>query len=201
MRGILLFVVAAAIALGSCGGGDDKKSSSKPAKQPKPSSGAQATATTPAGKKVAVPEDAIATRKGAIGDNAVKLEVLELKRSDQTSTLTLRLTPEGSSNFQIGEAFDDGVDQKVKGAPTSAGPVNSTSMDGIALIDTKNRKRYLVGHDTKGVCVCDSNLGAQFVGSGTTTVLSATYAAPPADVGEMDVVVPRFGTFKNVPVS
>lgn len=144
--------LSATLGLGGClGGGDDEKSS-KPAKQPKPSAGAQATATTPAGKKVAVPEEAIATRKGAISDNAVKLEVLELKRSDQTSTLTLRLTPEGSSNFQIGEAFDDGVDQKVKGAPTSAGPVNSTSMDGIALIDTKNRKRYLVGHDTKGVC-------------------------------------------------
>ena len=49
--------------------------------------------------------------------------------------------------------------------------------------------------------MCDSNLGAQFVGDGTTTVLSATYGAPPADVKAMDVVVPRFGTFKDVPIS
>lgn len=32
-------------------------------------------------------------------------------------------------------------------------------------------------------------------------ILSATFAAPPPDVRAMDVVVPKFATFKDVPVS
>jgi hypothetical protein len=192
--------LAALLALTGCGGGDKSdKQSSKTSQST--ASGPQSTSTSPAGKAVVVPAKAIAARKGSISRNPATLEVLELRRGSETTALTLRVSTDGSSEFQIGEAFDDGVEQKVQGASTSDAPVNLTSLDGITLVDTKNRKRYLVGRDSKGVCACDSGLGGVFLGRDNPVILSALYAAPPADVSAVDVLVPRFGTFNDVPVS
>jgi hypothetical protein len=196
-RGALLAMLGAAVVLG-CGGGDDEKKQTKPADTRAPTA---TTTTTPSGQKVEVPDEAIASRDGSISGNAVKLELLQLKRSGETSALTIRLSGLGSSEVQVGEALDDGVEQKVEGSDVSDSPVGITSMDGITLIDTQNRKRYLVGRDSKGICACDNGLGGNFVSADAPVVLSATYAAPPDDVDAMDVLVPGFGTFKDVPIS
>ena len=72
------------------------------------------------------------------------------------------------------------------------------TVDGVSLIDANNRKRHLVGRDAGGACVCDNGLSGTFVESGSPVVLSATFGAPPPDVQVMDVVIPKFGTFKDV---
>jgi hypothetical protein len=184
------------LALAGCGGGDDdKKSSSTSETTAKPS-----TSTSPSGKPVATPQKVVAAREGSVDQKPVTLEILELKRSGGTSALTFRLTAKDSEgSAQVAQTFDDGISEKIKGTddPTQG----SGSLDGISLVDTKNRKRYLVGRDENGVCVCDSNLSSGFANADAPLLLSATYAAPPADVRTMDVVIPHFGTFKDVPIS
>jgi hypothetical protein len=186
----------AVLAVGGCGGGDDKQSS-----KTSESTAKQSTSTTPSGKPVAVPAKAIApARQGPIDGNPVQLEIVELKRGGSTMTLTFRLTgEEGQGGSQVASTFDDGIFQKLKS--TEDPTAGADSLDGITLIDTKNRKRYLVGRDEDGACVCDTDLGNAFANADAPLLLSATYAAPPPDVRAMDVLVPHFGAFKDVPVS
>lgn len=199
-RGTTIAAVLALLSVPGCLGGDDEQAAEPAPKETETAAEPQATSTTPGGEQVEVPEEALASRDGAISGTPVKLELLELKRGGETSVLTFRIATVGGDEVQIGEKFDDGADQKIEGASNTDAPLNVTSMDGITLVDTQNRKRYLVGRDSKGVCACDSGLGGVFLGS-DPVILSATYAAPPADISAMDVLVPGFGTFKDVPVS
>jgi hypothetical protein len=199
MRGISMLAIAALIALGGCGGGGDKKSSGDSSKA-QTSAGPQATATSPAGKTTEAPQKALAASDGTIDSKAVRMEIVELKRSGASTVLNLRLTTKGTGlGAQVNSTFDDGLFQKLKSSdnPTNGGD----TMDGISLVDSKNRKRYLVGRDSDNACVCDSGLGSAFVTSDSPLLLSATFGAPPGDVTAVDVVVPRFGTFKDVPLS
>jgi hypothetical protein len=192
VAGALLVLVAVA----GCGGGDDKKASSKPAQ----ATAKQSTSTSPSGKVVAAPEKAIASRDGSMDNKPVKLEITELKRSGATTALTFRLTATKSDDSaQVAQTFDDGIDQKIKNSPNQF--AGGSTLDGISLIDSKNRKRYLVGRDETGACVCDGDLSTAFANSDAPVLLSATYAAPPPDVRAVDVVIPHFGTFKDVPIS
>ena len=54
--------------------------------------------------------------------------------------------------------------------------------------------------DGKGRCLCSRNLNSMFLDYGNPMLLSASFAAPPADVAAIDVRIPNFGTVKNVPV-
>ena len=196
MRRTSMLAVVALLALGGCGGGDDKKSSGAS----KTSAGPEATATSPGGEKTKAPVKALAGNSGTIDGKPVRVEIVQLKRSGETSVLTLRLLAEGQTDgAQVAGTFDDGTIEKLKNTdnPTAA----TNTLDGISLIDTKNRKRYLVGRDSNGVCACDIGLSNAFVNADSPLVLSATFGAPPADVTAVDVLVPRFGTFKDVPLS
>ncbi len=191
------------VALGGCGGSDKNDKQSSKTTQSAPS-GAQSTSTSPGGKVVATPEKAIASRDGSVDSKPVKLEIVQLKRSGGTSALSFRLseltsTGDSSGLAQVASTFDDGILEKEKN--TDDPTVGGDSLDGVSLIDSKNRKRYLVARDSNNACVCDGDLGNAFVRQDAPLVLSATFAAPPADVSSMDVVVPHFGTFKDVPVS
>jgi hypothetical protein len=155
-------------------------------------------ATTPSGETIQDTDTVIAAREGAIRGERVRLEIAELERSGGTVALTFRLKlilgPErGAENKSawISGIFDDGVSQADDYA----------TLDGISLIDTKNRKRYLVARDSAGVCVCDGNLGSATLRGEAPFIFSATFGAPPQDVAAVDVVIPRFGTFKDVPIS
>jgi hypothetical protein len=188
--------VLTAVAVGCGGGDDDKKSSDAGAAK---TSTATSTATTPSGDTRATPAEPIAERDGSIDQHPVKLQIIELKRSGETSELTIRLVATGDTDgAQVAQTFEDGVDQKLK---TPDAQLENATLDGISLIDSKNRKRYLAGRDETNACVCDKGLSNAFVGADAPLVLSVTFAAPPDDVDAMDVVVPRFGTFKDVPVS
>lgn len=138
----------------------------------------------------------VASRDGQIDGEAIRLEITELARSGGTSAITIRLVSKGgpdAGSAQISDTLDDGISN-------DSGNTYDT-VDGISLIDAANRKRYLVARDSGGQCVCDNELSGTFVKPGAPTVLPATFAAPPANVKAVDVVIPKFGTFKNVPLS
>lgn len=191
----------------ACGGsgGDTKTVTVSSAQDEKTPSAGQAT--TPGGNAPSSPDaataPALAARDGSTTDgNPLRVEIVELKRSGSTVALTLRLTTRSDRTFDIEDTFDDGVEQVAKPAAGS-GAVdsdrrNAYSVDGIALVDSKNARKHLVGRDAEGNCLCDVDLYTTSLSSEGPLLLSATFAAPPAGVKAMDVFVPRFGTFKNV---
>lgn len=142
----------------------------------------------------------VAVRRGSIDGESVSLELIELDRSGDTTVLNLRVAAlgetESSIGGQISDTFDDGVAQGDDDAE-----LDGSTLDGISLIDSQNRRRYLVARDSTDTCVCDGNLGGAFVEQGAPLTLSATFGAPPEDVEAVDVVVPSFGTFRDVPLS
>ncbi len=99
----------------------------------------------------------------------------------------------------MADTLDDGIIDKL--ANTENPTAGANTLDGISLIDSKNRKRYLVGRDSNGACACDRDLGTAFVNADSPVALSATFGAPPPDVTSMDILVPQFGTFKDAPLS
>lgn len=147
------------------------------------------------------PSRVLAGRDGQIDGQAVRLDIIDLRRSGATAALTFQLSmPDAMDDSsgsglgaQVGQTFDDGV-------ATGESPDALSTLDGVSLIDTKNAKRHLAGRDASGLCVCDANLNGVFVEAAAPVALSATFAAPPPDVQQMDVVIPRFGTFKDVPL-
>ncbi len=112
-----------------------------------------------------------------------KVVVRELKR-DAAGTVTLR--------FQL---VNDG-DQKVK---TYGVLGDLFTMDKVTLVDTGNKKRYLVVKDTEGVCVC-SEL-KEDLEPGTAFNVWAKFPAPPDDVQQISVIVPGFEPVEAVPIT
>jgi hypothetical protein len=158
------------------------------------------TATTPSGSATTVTssQPPLATRDGGIDGKPAALAILTLKRSGQTVELTIAVSTTSTSQVQIGEAFDDGIGETVGGGSTVAGLF---TMDGVYLVDTTNAKKYPVGRDPSGQCLCETNLNNAFVTAGAPLVLSATFGAPPPTVSRVNVSIPNFGTFVNVPLS
>jgi len=148
------------------------------------------------------PEEPLASRQSSLDGEPVVLEVVQLERSGDTTALTFRLMVEAgagdpeSIGAQVSQTFDDGVGEVAQG---SGG--DTSTLDGVSLIDSENRRRYLVARDSEGVCVCDGNLSGAFVEAGAPLLMSATFGAPPEDVSTVDLVIPQFGSFKDVPLS
>lgn len=194
--GTLVAIVLVAV---GCGGGDENGSAA--VQTTAGDANVQAVKTAAAQPAPAAePSDAqngLASRDSQIDKVPIRLEITELRRSGATSAITIRLVvtdDTGDGSAQIADTLDDGISDAENGNEYD-------TTDGISLIDTVNRKRYLVARDSSGRCVCDNSLSGTFVRSVGPTVLSATFAAPPEDVKAVDVVIPRFGTFKNVPIS
>lgn len=193
MRRLPVLLCACALAsLTGCGGGGGSDTSAK--------AGATAsTPTAPAPVKPGAPAKAIAGMDGTVDGKPARLDILALTRSGATSQLTLRLSntnPDAASApIQIADTFDDSVNE------TPEHPNAPFTVDGVSLVDNVNRKRYLVARDTQGQCVCDGDLSKTFVKPQQSVNLSATFGAPPGTVRTVNVFVPKFGTFRNVPVS
>jgi hypothetical protein len=200
-RGLL----GATVAIGGlfvlgCGGDGETKTVTVGAVQaqpePRTTTGA---ATTPAGEPAPSGGPALVSRTGTIDGQRVTLEIAELKRSGATTALSLRLTTDTDERAQVGGTFDNGVFDKSTSRDASSIAGGST-LDGVFLIDTTSRKKYLVGRDSENNCACDGDLGSAFVDPDGPLTLSATFGAPPAGVDAVDVFIPRFGTFKDVPL-
>lgn len=148
---------------------------------------------------VAAPDGELASRRGTLDDEEVRLTLTQLRRTGTATSLGIRLTkPTNNWNAAVAGAFDDGATQPIRGSESEE---NGTSLDGIYLIDAVNGRKYLVARDGDGRCVCDAGLKETFVDDdGAPLNLSATFGAPPPDVHAIDVFVPHFGTFANVPL-
>ena len=72
--------------------------------------------------------------------------------------------------------------------------------DGVTLTDTAHSKLYLVAGQGKYQCLCSMDLSNVVLQDNRPALISASFAAPPSEVTEMDVQIPRFGVFTRVPV-
>jgi hypothetical protein len=199
-------LVGLALAGAGCGGEDDP---SPPPEEPQAGAvegagssrppHATPTATEPPVAEEP-PVEPLAAREGSVDQIPVELEIVELRRSAATVTLTFHLTlvDEETDEPQVSDTFADGVYPEAENGREAA---LGNNLDGIELIDGTNRKRHLVARDSSGVCVCDTDLSGVYVTADAPLILSATFAAPPPDVEAMDVHIPTFGVFADVPLS
>ena len=158
------------------------------------------TGTTPAGSTTtaAAVSPPLATRAGTIDGSPVTLSIVSLERSGLTTELTISLTTT-VNKVDIDGWFDDTIDESVKGE--GSGNVDgSNSLDGIFLVDTTDAKKYPVARDSNNKCLCDDNLLYNGVSNTGPLLLSATFGAPPANVKTVNVFIPHYGTFVNVPL-
>jgi hypothetical protein len=115
--------------------------------------------------------DVLATRTSELGSRQVRADVLTLRRSGELLTLEIQLTNLDSGSLVSSQSF-------------AVNPGDG-SVTGITLVDGRNKKRYLPAKDSTGRCLCSK--ASISLNEGGSTVLSATYAAPPADVTTLSV--------------
>ena len=134
----------------------------------------------------------VATRTAAVHEGTMKLEVFQPRRRDNAMYLTVRLTAVGQK-ARIWYALSDQDRQ--------AGDSENFAPDGFQLVDGVHKKVYLVAHDGNGHCFCSPrDLGQDAKEPGSPVLVSATFAAPPQDVTKINIQVPSFGTFLDVPL-
>lgn len=221
MRRTVLTGLAAIIALSTSAcslvGGSDEPSDPPPsappasapvsapasAPVPEPASQTPSTSATPAGPTPTDPDQPagadqlgqpVATRESADGGKKVRMTLYPVVRDGSVSHLNLTLSASGKGvdRVQVSSLLTDGNPE--------AGDSSSLTADGLQLVDGKNAKLYLVASDGQGQCLCSRSLSSVFLGDDAPVIISATFAAPPADVTAVDVRVPTFGTVKGVPV-
>ena len=161
------------------------QSASEPSAVPTPADPSQPESGTQLGAPVA-------TREAGRDGNKLQLTVYPVLRDGTTSHVNLALkVPVGTKRVQLVGLLSD--------ANRDAGDSGPWAADGIQLIDGKNPKLYLVASDGQGHCLCSRYLVNVFADT-SPVLISATFAAPPADVTKVDVRIPGFGTVVNVPV-
>lgn len=122
-----------------------------------------------------------------VHDVPLRIEVARLRRSGRAVTLDLRvrsLTPSGGPRFWFGRAFSAHW---------------RTYADGFTLTDPITGRTLRVRDDADGDCECSSTYNVSLAPGGQT-VLSATFPAPSPLARTIDVVVPHFGAFRDVPL-
>lgn len=138
--------------------------------------------------------DPVASRTAAKDGADFTLELFPITRTGETAVLNLRLTFAASNESS---AF---VDTLLGDGNPDIANEDDYSVDGVKLVDSTEGKLYLAASDGAGNCLCSTDLGGVNMDPGDTVTLTATYAAPPEAVSEMDVVLPSFGTVTGVPV-
>ena len=142
-----------------------------------------ATATTSVSSQSPKP---IATSDGTI--EGVRVEVTEFRRTSG-DILSLRFTIVNDSDrpLQVGDV-GVGAGALIDGA--------SYTIGGVHAIDAVGKKKYFVARDSAGACVC-----SQFKSVAPKSRSShwARFAAPPAGVERMTIVIPPFAPMDDVP--
>jgi hypothetical protein len=117
-----------------------------------------------------------------------RIEALDLKLDGAGMvTLTLRI-------------FNDSDEQMELDCVLRANTGDCRDVSGITLIDTMNKKRHLVAHDTTGACLCTTTV-VRYLPAKSSTTIFAMFAAPPAAVKTVTAVVPSFLPLNGVPVT
>lgn len=130
----------------------------------------------------------IATADGEAA--GVTATIKELKRASG-GTISLKLVITNGSGKRLNTGYD------------FADPDNSVrdfnSIGGVQLIDPVGKKKYFVARDSEGKCVCSQ--GLKDLEPGESVNVWAKFAAPPADVQNVSVIVPHFSPMDDVPIS
>jgi hypothetical protein len=131
---------------------------------------------------------AIAAELKAEGaDPGISVVIQDLKR-DESNSVTLRFQLVNDS----GKSFNPGCKwREASGRPCE-------EIGGVHLIDNANKKKYLVVRDSAGKCACSV---VREVKAGARSNLWAKFAAPPANVEKVTVVVPDFQPIDGVPIA
>jgi hypothetical protein len=201
-RAAVLLVV---LGLVSCSGDDEPSQDANPAGTAPAASG---TAGSTPGTGSAVPPapalPVLASRDASVKEIPVRVDLNELLVEGRVTRLTFTarnlepLVPGRTpKRWQIAAFFNDGLDQK----KTGASPDDTFSVDGVYLVDGAGAKRYLAARNASQGCVCSGDLSRTFVSPSSGVVLTTLFAALPAGVNAVDVVVPGFGSFNGVKVS
>jgi len=196
-----VLLLGAAVLTGCGGAGTDggaaRRTADGSARQPSPPT---ATGEAAGGVTGVLPDPpSLASRRGRVDGVPVRLDLSEVRRNGATVRVVLRLTTRSGEEAQVSDTFDDGTTQS-NTEPDTDSTAGVFTMDGLYLIDGRNRRKHLVARDRYNLCVCDGDLSDAFLSSEAPLALSATFGAPPPDVRALDVVVPRFGTFADVPL-
>lgn len=191
---IVVIALCGALSLGGCGGGDDDGDGNSPenrAGTPTATSAPEETATatsTPAPEEET--EEAVATQTvKARGEHArsatVDLAVQSLRVDGELATLTLSFTPHDP-----------------EAAPDTGYTIDELNDDNnlfVSLVDTVNLKRYVVVEDSDNDALeTRTHITSAPLDASATT--QHTFAAPPADVSEIDVFVGDWPPFRDVPI-
>ena len=201
-RTVLGLVIALVLCAAGCGLGETPPAvppttapSNDPSASSDPSASIQPTPADPS--QPSAPDqlgNPVVTRTSAADGEKVQLALYPVVRDDRVShiNMVLSVLDEDADRVQVSSLLADG--------DYSAGDTTGDTTDGLQLVDGKNAKLYLVASDGKGRCLCSRSLNSMFLDYGNPMLLSASFAAPPADVTAIDVRIPNFGTVKNVPV-
>jgi len=134
----------------------------------------------------------VATRPGSFDQDKVVATLYPVRRTGETASVNLYIVaqdPEGT--FMLLNSLGDGN--------TETSSKALTSVDGVRLVDPVAKKAYLPAVTADGQCVCSPDDGA--TGEVRSSVwVTVTFAAPPAELTMINVTVPTFGTFTDVPV-
>lgn len=95
--------------------------------------------------------------------------------------------------------FSDGLKATVPGSDADV-EGDLRAADGVYLVDTVNKRRYLAARDSAGVCLCSSTPRWESLQPGSSMPFSATYRAIPEGIDTVNVSIPGLGTFVKVPV-
>ena len=182
----LLVVPALLLALTGCSGAEPEASA--PAGEPAASASGPSESTEPEPEAepspTAAPVDQVlASREGTLGTNQARADVITLRRAGELVNLEVVLTNMSTGTLVAEDPFE---------AASGDGAVT-----GITLIDGGASKRYLPAKDSAGNCLC-SQPGQLVLPEKGSTVISATYAAPPDSTEVLSVELPGFGTFTDL---
>jgi hypothetical protein len=179
-----------ALALAGCGGGDDDTQQS--AATPTATAAATETPTPTAeggASAPAEPESVLAEQKGLKARGArttmVDLAITGLRVDGELAELSVRYS------MHDPEAEPD--------AAYSLYELNNQQPLYVTMVDPVNLKRYNVVKDSDGQALQTDEVGTDVPLDGSTTA-QYTFAAPPADVTEIDVSVGDWPTFRDVPI-
>jgi hypothetical protein len=190
-----------ALTAGACSG--DNSGDQEPSARPPGSTGGAATPAAPDTSAGAPALPVLASRDASVKATPIRVELNELQVEGRVTRLTFtarNLAPavsgQSARGWQIATFFNDGITQK-----SGAASDDAFSVDGVYLIDPAGAKRYLAARNATKGCVCSTDLGDTFVSPGSGVVLTTLFAALPAGVTSVDVVVPGFGPFNDVAVT
>jgi hypothetical protein len=205
----IVLAVAAVLTMSACTipGMGGTQTSTPPATTPATTT-ATTTATQTAPPTAPPSADAVlASRATAYGGKKAKVDLNQVIVTADVTTVTWTLTNTSDEDkielvgglYKDTSIFSDGRAATVPGSDAKVDG-DLRAADGVFLVDTVNKKRYLAARDSTGVCLCSTTPRWEMLEPGASMPYSATYRAIPEGVETVNVSIPGVGTFVRVAV-